>query len=121
LADESVDNIPCKVVTSTLHQSGKLMTTTLWLGQQDHLIHKSQEVMNGVPAIPAMDDTAVKQVLQLQNKPATPEAIAAMREQLKSAQDAAKTLADGGITFVQIHHNIQVNPTLAPADFRPEK
>lgn len=122
LPDDKVDDIPCTVVASTIDSAaGKKMTTTLWIGQQDHLIHKFQQVASGLPSIPPVNDDSVKSILQGENKPAIPEAIAALRTQLNNAQEAAKKLSAHGITFIQIHRNIQTNQAFTAADFRPDK
>jgi beta-lactamase regulating signal transducer with metallopeptidase domain/outer membrane lipoprotein-sorting protein len=120
--DESVDQVACHVVTGTMKSAGMTLTSTIWIGQQDHLIHKIQQVSSGAPALPKLGDSELKSILENQNKPATPEAISALRTQLDSAQDMVKTmLQKGGFTFTQIHQNIETDKTFAPADFQPEK
>ena len=45
-----------------------------------------------------------------------------MRQRSSPArQESAKKMAMGGVTFVQIHHDIKIKPGLHPADFQPDK
>jgi ABC-type hemin transport system substrate-binding protein len=57
----------------------------------------------------------------MQNKPATPEAVAAMRPQMKvimkQVQATLKSGFESGVVFTQTHENISVNEKLSPSDF----
>jgi hypothetical protein len=110
LPDEPVDNVTCRVVTSVIPARGTKIRMKLWIGDADHLIHKFEETMSGPPAMPALSDATVTSMLKQQNKPVTPEAIAALRKQLTTARDMAnKMMQKGGVVFTQVHHNIQTN------------
>jgi hypothetical protein len=121
LPDETVDDISCKVITSVIQTHGADLKMKLWIGQSDHLIHQFEETTSGLPSVPAVNDAAIKSMLQRQNKPVTPEAIAALRLQLTNAQTMAKKMMQSGVVFTQVHHNIHTNQTFVPTDFRPEK
>ena len=131
--DAKVGEVVCYVLTSVVDMSkqpaqGKsgLATTTLWIGKADFLIHqcRTKLVEKLPPSAPPDDleiDEAIKKSLAMQNKPATPEAIAAMRPQMKAImKQVQSTLKSGfasGIVFTQTHENIVVNEKLSPADF----
>lgn len=120
--DEAVDKIPCHVVETKIESRGMTLTATCWIGRQDHLIHKYQEVTSGAPQLPKFDDAMLKSVLQSQGKPVTPEALTTLRNFMNSAQESAKSmLGKGGVTFIQLHQNIETTQAFAPADFTPEK
>jgi len=57
----------------------------------------------------------------MQNKPATPETIAAMRPQMKTimkqVQTTLKSGFESGVVSTQTHQNIVVNEKFSPADF----
>jgi len=125
--DERVGGVDCYVIASVLdpakapHQGKspestfKLMTTTWWIGRGDHLIHQVRQSMEGM-AITSLHQTDADliTILERQNKPVTPAAVAALRDQmaaeLKQAQGAK-------MVFTQTHENITVNRGFAPADF----
>ena len=102
------------------------VSATLWIGKKDFFIHQSRtryvekvddNALSGDQAI----DEAIKKSLEMQNKPATPEAIAAMRPQMKAImQQVQSTLKAGfksGVVITQTHENISVNRKFSPADF----
>jgi hypothetical protein len=62
-------------------------------------------------------DEAIKKSLKMQNKPATPEAIAAMRPQMKANMEQLKSGFESGVVSTQTHENIVLNPKFSPADF----
>ena len=66
-------------------------------------------------------DEAIKQSLEAQKKPVTPEAIAAMRPQMKAimkqVQSTLKSGFESGIVFTQTHDHIVVNEKVPAADF----
>lgn len=120
LPDETVDGVPCHVVTSFLQSHGKTTNTTLWLGQQDHLIRQLVLTSKGATVLPKMDDAMLAKVLQAENKPVTPEAMAALRQQMAAAQSIANKMMNGkGITFTENHRAIMTNKAYTPADFQP--
>ncbi|MGH7989745.1 MAG: RNA polymerase sigma factor [Limisphaerales bacterium] len=131
--DEKIGDVDCYVISSTIDPAslpnqgqlpdnrGKIgtTTTTLWIGRQDYLIHQTQTILEGATfTMPSESDSDIKGVLEKQNKPATPEAIAAMRAQLdtmmKQTQSALKS---GKYVFTQTHENIVVNQKFSTADF----
>jgi hypothetical protein len=68
--------------------------------------------------MPRQSDDSLKTILQRQNKPATPEAIAALRAELEAAmKQASSSLKSGMFVFTQTHENIVVNRKFSPADF----
>ena len=133
LKDEKVDDIDCFVLSTTidpanLPNQGKLpdnagkvrkTTTTLWIGKQDYLIHQSQTLMEGAAiTLPVMSDSKIKAMLENQNEPATPEAIAARRTMLDAAiKQAQSMMASGKFVFTQTHEKIAVNSSFSAADF----
>jgi RNA polymerase sigma factor (sigma-70 family) len=134
-SDEKVGGVDCYVVSSviepdTLRGQGNLpgnrgtagtATTTHWIGKRDHLIHQTRTSMEGMSlSPPQMSDSHIKEILEKQNKPATPEAIAALRAVLeKSMKQAQEAMKSGKIVFTQTHENIAVNKKFSAADFAP--
>jgi hypothetical protein len=116
-----VGDVDCYVVWDEMKSNGTTISRTLWIGKQDNLMHQIKTVMEGSPKVPPIDDSSLKTILTSQNKPVTPEAIAALRKQLTAAQDLVKaTLKSGNIEFIESHMNIVTNKTFASADFKPE-
>jgi len=131
--DAKVGNVDCYVVSSVMDFSkipdnkGKPGTaaTTLWIGKRDLLIHQSrtkyaEKVDSSAPSDQAVDD-AVKKFLEMQKKPVTPEAIAAMRPQMKAimqqVQSTIKSGFEAGVVHTQTHKNISLTKKFSPADF----
>jgi RNA polymerase sigma factor (sigma-70 family) len=131
--DAKVGGVDCYVVSSVIDPAklpgeGKLpdnrgkvgtVTTTLWIGKHDHLIHQTRTVMEGATiTLPQESDSDLKTILERQNKPAIPEAIAALRTELEtSLKQAQSALNSGKFVFTQTHENISVNQKFSPADF----
>ena len=132
--DAKVGDVDCYVVSSVLDFSkipdnkGKPGTasTMLWIGKRDFLIHQCrtkyvEKVDSSAPQSEQELDEAIKKSLAMQNKPATPEAIAAMRPQMKAImKQVHSTLKSGfesGVVFTQTHENIVLNEKLSPAAF----
>jgi copper oxidase (laccase) domain-containing protein len=93
---------------------GKI-TTTLWIGKRDHLIHQTRTTMEGATITPPQEsDSDIRTILERQNRPATPEAIAALRTGLEQSMKLAQGTK---YIFTQTHENIVVNPRFTPADF----
>ena len=131
--DGKVGNLDCYVVSTEMDLSkepdaGKPGTVSalLWIGKTDFLVHQSrtrytekvdENALSGDQAI----DEAIKKSLAMQNKPATPEAIAAMRPQMravmKQVQNTLKAGFKAGIVMTQTHENISVNRKFLPTDF----
>jgi len=131
--DARVGDLDCYVVSSVIDfskipETGKPGTasTTLWIGKGDFLIHQTrtkyvEKVDTSAPRTDQEVDEAIKKSLELQHKPATPEAIAAMRPQMKEImKEVQRTLKSGfeaGVVTTQTHENMAVNEKLSPADF----
>jgi hypothetical protein len=131
--DAKVGDVDCYVVSSVMDPSnapdkGKPATAsaTLWIGKRDFLIrqyrttHVGKVDLGAPPSDQAIDD-AIKKSLEMQNKPATPEAVAAMRPQMKAVmkqvQSTLKSGFESGLVFTQTRENIVVNEKFTPADF----
>ena len=132
-ADDAVGDVDCYVVSAEMDLSkapnaGKSGTafTALWIGKNDFLVHKcraryvekvDESAMSSDQAI----DEAIKRSLQAQNKPVTPEAVAAMRPQMREImKQVNKTLKAGfqaGVVMTQTHEHILVNQNFSPSDF----
>jgi hypothetical protein len=66
---------------------------------------------------PQMSDAQLKAMLDKPNEPATPEAIAAMRTQLETANKMAHSMmASGKFVFTQTHENIALNRNFSTAE-----
>jgi hypothetical protein len=131
--DAKVGDVDCYVVSSAMIDLSKVpsigkpgsVSTTLWIGKGDFLIHQCrmryvEKTDSSAPTDQAIDE-AIKTSLKMQNKPATPEAIAAMRPQMKEimkqVQTTLKSSFESGIVFTQTHENISVNQKFLPSDF----
>jgi outer membrane lipoprotein-sorting protein len=130
--DAKVGDVDCYVLSSVMDLSkqpdkGKpgTATTVLWIGKSDFLIHQCrttyvEKVDSSATSDRAIDE-AIKKSLEMQNKPATPEAVAAMRPQMKvimkQVQATLKSGFESGIVFTQTHENIVVNEKLSLSDF----
>jgi len=118
--DEKIDGVDCYVLTHLLNHDGNDITTILWIGKQDSLIHQIKTKMSKLPQIPPVTDDTIKKTLAMQNKPATPEAIEALRKQLTTAREmAAAMLKSGGIEFTELHTHIVTDKAFTPDDFKP--
>ena len=131
--DAKLRGVDCYVVTSLIDLSklaGRPKPGTasimVWIGKKDFLIHQSRttyvEKVNASAAPNDQEiDQAIKKSLEMQNKPATPEAIAAMRPQMraimKQVQSTLKSGFESGVVFTQTHEKIVVNEKFSPADF----
>ena len=121
--DENVGGFDCLVVAGDVSgKNGANMKMTLWIGKRDFLIHQSQQAVAGLPRMPelqaALSDSEIRDSLSRAGKPATPEAIAAMRKQIQDALKATlATLNTGNFSAIQTHENIVVNQKFSPADF----
>lgn len=131
LPDEKVGEVDCDVISykigpPALPETRKpsedaqvvqpaITATTLWIGKEDHLIHKCRTSVTGGPTVLPIKDDALKQALEQQHKPATPEAVAAYRAELESKM---KETQIRGVVFTQTHQNISVDRHFAPSNFR---
>src|ERR1035437_6205775 len=128
-SDEKVGAVDCYVFSSVIdpnklpdqgklpNNTGKIgtITTTFWIGKRDHLIHQTRQTMEGRSMrLPQQSDDNIKTILERQNKPATPEAIAAWRTQMDAMMKQAQSAK---FVFTQTHENISVNQKFSPADF----
>jgi hypothetical protein len=130
--DAKVGEVDCYVVSSEMDLSkapalGKPGTasTMLWIGKGDFLIHQCrtkyvEKVASTAPSDAEMDAAIVKS-LEAQHRVATPEAVAAMRPQMKAimkqVQATLKAGFKSGIVFTQTRENIVVNEEITLADF----
>ena len=128
LADEKIGGLDCHVISSvidpaTLPGGGKLpnntgtigsTTTKFWIGKKDHLIHQTQTRVEGFSISMKFTDENLTTILKRQNKPATPEALAALRAEMDKSMALAQ---NGKYIFTQTHENIVMNPKFSPADF----
>ena len=91
-----------------------------WIGKRDFLIHqcRTRYVEKEDSSDRAIDE-AIKKSLKIQNKPATPEAVAAMRPQMKAIMEQLKSGFESGVVSTQTHENIVVNHKFSPVDFTP--
>jgi outer membrane lipoprotein-sorting protein len=131
--DAKVGDVDCYVVSSVIDfskipEKGKSGTasTMLWIGKQDFFIHQCrtryvEKVDSSAPPSEQAIDEAIKRSLAMQNKPATPEAIDAMRPQMKAimkqVQSTLKSGFESGVVLTQTHENIVVDQKFSPADF----
>lgn len=102
------------------------VSAMLWIGKKDFLIRQSrtkyvEKVDSGASSDQGIDE-AIKQTLKIQNKPATPEAVVAMRPQMKiimqQVQSTLKSGFESGVVSTQTHQNIVVNPRFSPSDYK---
>jgi hypothetical protein len=123
--DGNVGDVSCYVVSGVMDSSkqpekGKPGTafTMLWIGKKDFLIHQSrmkyvEKLDSSAATSEEAIDEAIKKALETQNKPATPQAIAAMRPQMeaimKRVQTTLKSGFESGVVITQTHENIVVN------------
>lgn len=132
-ADANIGDVDCYVVSSGMIDLSQIpdirkpgtASTTLWIGKKDFLIHQCriryvEKVDSGALSDQAIDE-AITKSLEMQHKPATPEAIAAMRPQMKEimkqVQSTLKSDFKSGIVYTQTHENIVVNQKFSTADF----
>jgi RNA polymerase sigma factor (sigma-70 family) len=126
--DATIGDVDCYVVSSAMIDLSKLpdigkpgtVSTMFWIGKKDFLIHQCR--MKYVEKADTSDqaiDEAIKKSLKIQNKPATPETVAAMRPQMKAIMEQLKSGFESGVVSTQTHENIVVNQKLSPADFAP--
>ena len=129
--DVKIGEVDCHAFTSTIDPSkmpgggkppygmGKvgIITTTLWIGKKDHLIHQVRQTIDTASMqIPAMSDERIKAILENTQQSATPAAIAAFRKQMETSM---KKMEGAKFTFTQTHENIVVNQKYPTADFAP--
>lgn len=123
--DGTVGDVGCYVVSGVMDLSkqpekGKPGTafTMLWIGKKDFLIHQCrtkyvEKVGSSAAKSDEAIDEAIKKALEMQNKPPTPEAIAAMRPRMeaimKQVQSTLKSGFDSGVVITQTRENIVVN------------
>jgi hypothetical protein len=134
---EKVGDVDCYVIAaeadlSKYPEAGKSgsVSNQLWIGKNDFLIHKTsvryfEKVDDDLLQNDEVIDQAAKKTLEMQSKPVTPEAIAAlrpkMREMMKQMQPMMKSAFKEGVLYIQTHENISVNQSYSPADLLPAK
>jgi hypothetical protein len=98
---------------------------TVWIGKQDHLIHRVRDVIT--PIVPKTvsddvikntaqylyEDDEIKQGLAGQNKPTTPADVAQVRQTIEKS---LKSSWGQPFTMIETHENIVVNRKLAKED-----
>jgi RNA polymerase sigma factor (sigma-70 family) len=131
--DAIIGGVDCYVVSSGMidlskvHDIGKsgTVSTMFWIGKEDFLIHQCRtKYVEKVDASATDDqavDEAIKKSLEMQHQPVTPEAVAAMRPQMKEimkqVQSTLKSGFESGVVSTQTHDHTVVNPKFSPADF----
>jgi outer membrane lipoprotein-sorting protein len=123
--DETVDGTDCYVVSEEMKNGTSSIATTLWIGKQDHFIRRIRTATRGTPkgeeGMPQLDDATLIKILESQNQPATPDAIAALRKQLAAAAEFSRdTTKPVMVETVESHSNIVANKLFSPGDFKPE-
>ena len=120
-ADEKVGETDCFVVSSTLkpiklpnNMGTSGITTTLWISKQDYLIRQIETTSKGGATHLKISDDSLKTILERADKPATPEAIAALRQKIEKDEKAAQTET---AVMLQTHENISVNQKFSASDF----
>ncbi len=124
--DAKVGDVDCFVVSSEMIDLSKVpdigkpgkVSTMLWIGKRDFLIHQSRtKYVEKEDSSDRAIDEAIKKSLKMQNKPVTPESVAAMRPQMKAIMEQLKSGFESGLVSTQTHENIVVNQKFSPADF----
>jgi len=127
--DAKVGGVECYVLSSGMIDLSKVANigkpgtaaTTLWIGKDDFLIHRCSTtyVEKADPSATSDQgiDDAIKKSLEMQNKPATPEAIAALRPMMKQIMQKVQGSLASGLVYTQTHENISVNQPFSTADF----
>ena len=118
--DQKTGDTDCFVVSRTLPPvklpnnmgSSGTSTTRLWIGKQDHLIHQIESTIEGGSTKMPITDDSLRTILERQGKPATSDAMAALRKEMES--ELAQT---GKIVFTQTHENISTGQKFSPSDF----
>ena len=127
-ADAKIGNVDCYVVSSGMIDLSQVpdirkpgtASATLWIGKMDFLIHQCRiRYVEKVDLSDQAIDEAIKRSLAMQHKPATPEAIAALRPQMNEIMKQLQSSFKSGIVYTQTHENIVVNQKFSPADFAP--
>jgi RNA polymerase sigma factor (sigma-70 family) len=124
--DAKVGDVDCYVVSSGMIDLSKVpdigkpgtISTMFWIGKKDFLIHQTRtRYVEKADSSDQAIDEAIKKSLKMQNKPITPETIAAMRSQMKANMELLKSGYESGLFFTQTHKNIVVNQKYSPVDF----
>jgi RNA polymerase sigma factor (sigma-70 family) len=125
--DEKIRGVDCFVISGRIDLSKSpdkskfpvnleglgLVTTTLWIGKQDHLIHQTRQIMD-YTIKPEMINAQIKTMLERMNQPATPEVIAAARAGLEKMMPSGRAQK---ILITQKHENISINQKFSSSDF----
>ncbi len=132
--DEKVGEADCFVITMELDTSaipkqaglaGKMasrvgkLKNTFWIGKQDHLIRRTRTSVTMSSAEIKLSDADLSEMLRVQKKPVTPEAIAEVRARMDSMmKNTTKAMKSGEFIYTQTQENIQVNQNFSAADFK---
>ncbi len=111
---------PTNMVSSSAESSVKLgqKTITYWVGKQDYLIHQIKTIIAKTSVSLPESDSEISTMLEGQHKPATPEAIAAMRAMLTQANRQVQAMTAGQFISIQKHENISSNEKFSAVDFK---
>jgi outer membrane lipoprotein-sorting protein len=124
--DAKVGDVNCYVISSEMLDLSKVpdigkpgtASTMFWIGKRDFLIHQTRtKYVEKEDSSDQAIDEAIKKSLKMQNKPVTPEAVAAMRPQMKAIMGQLKSGFESGVVYTQTHEDIVVNQKFSPADF----
>jgi RNA polymerase sigma factor (sigma-70 family) len=124
--DAKVGDVDCYVISSGMLDLSKVpdigkpgtASTMFWIGKRDFLIHQTRtKYVEKEDSSDQAIDEAIKKSLKMQNKPVTPEAVAAMRPQMKAIMEQLKSGFESGVVYTQTHEDIVVNQKSSPADF----
>ena len=124
--DAKVGDVDCYVVSSEMIDLSKVpnigkpgkVSTMFWIGKRDFLVHQTRtRYVEKADSSDQAIDEAIKTSLKMLNKPATPEAIAAMRPQMKAIMEQLKSGFESGMVSTQTHENIVVNQKFPLSDF----
>jgi RNA polymerase sigma factor (sigma-70 family) len=121
-SDEKIGETDCYVLSYSLGPvklpnnmgSSGTATTRLWIGKQDHLIRQVETTSTGGATNLKISDGDLKTILERAGRPATPEAIADLRQKIEQDQKAANT---GPMVMSQTHENILMNQKFSASDF----
>ncbi len=124
--DAKVGDVDCYVVSSEMIDLSKVpnigkpgkVSTMFWIGKKDFLVRQTRtRYVEKADSSDQAIDEAIQKSLKMQNKPVTPEAVAAMRPQMKAIMEQLKSGFESGVVFTQTHENIVVNQNFSRADF----
>jgi hypothetical protein len=110
LPEEKIGDEVCYVVSGNLTSGQKLI---LWI-TEDYWLRQKRMVLGGEMKMPDMSDDDIKKAMATLGQEATPEAIARMRDMMKSAKAMSSSMK-GSIT--EKYETIQANPSVTKESF----